>query len=107
MAASNMQLTMNAGIIDTGASNTGTHAGVMTTDQADLKHQAAQILGNFAGGAGSEQHAAVMQKVNQLIDEHIAALNAHKLGLTNAAGTAVQTGQRMVSRMGQTAIGSA
>lgn len=99
-----MQLVMNHGLIDEGASHAGSEAGNMETFRADIKSECQRVLANFGGGAGSEQHNAVMREVDRLIDEHVNALNSNKTGLGNASGTAVATGRRISANMGQTAL---
>lgn len=102
--ASSMQLTMNAGMMGDGAGHYGSLGGKMETVRADLKSECARVLGNLNGGAGHEQHNAVMREIDRRIDEHLASLNQAKSGLTNASDTASLTSRQMQTNLGSTAI---
>ncbi len=104
MAGSNMQLHANYGVIDQASADIGKFAGNIEEYRAQLKAEAANAVGNLAGGEGSEQHGMVMKEVDRLVDEHIRGVQAQQTGTTNAGDTFAATGKRMVSRLGQTQI---
>jgi hypothetical protein len=64
--------------LDQLAADQGTHAGSVEGYRAALRQHAMTALENFAGGMGAEEHQACMRKVDQLIDEHIAATQSYQ-----------------------------
>jgi uncharacterized protein YukE len=101
---SNMQIRMNAGVIDEGAGHVGTHAAEIEAKRAELKAEAARALANLDGGAGGAQHEAVMRRIDTMIDDHLAALRQHGTGLSNAADTAGHASRRMIADLGNAAV---
>jgi uncharacterized protein YukE len=95
-----MQLRADFGQMDQGSADLGTQAGNVDEYRSQLRNEAMRALGNFGGGAGSEQHNAAMAKVDQLVDEHVQAVRQQQTGLNNATGSFQAASSKMKGVLG-------
>jgi hypothetical protein len=60
------------GVLDQLGADQGAHAGAVEGYREMLRQHVMGALGTLAGGVGTDEHAACMRKVDQLVDSHIA-----------------------------------
>ena len=100
MAGGN-QVRAEFGTLEQLAADQGTHAGSVQEYKDTLRTLAAQALSTLDGGMGTEEHAACMRKVDELIDEHINATHAFQSSTRDVHDTFRQGGQTARSILGQ------
>lgn len=90
---SNNQIRADFGTLDQLAADQGTHAGTIEGYRETLRQLALQALGTLDGGMGAEEHQACMRRVDELIDEHIAATRTFQGTTGTVHDTFLQAGQ--------------
>lgn len=100
MASNSHQLRADYGMIDQASSDIASHGGDVDAIRAQLKSEAAKVVGNFGGGAGSEQHGQAMKIVDGLIDEYLTNNTNHKTATVNVNDTMRGAGSRMSGILG-------
>lgn len=97
------QLRANTGAMETAGGDISSHLGNVEQFKADARSQFNTIVGNLGDGVGTDQVAAIRQKFEQYLDEHVASLNQNKTSLDKATGTMQQTGKTLSAYLGNNA----
>ena len=91
------QLRADMGTIDQASGDLATYAGAIEDYRESLRAEAMKALGNFGGGAGSQEHEAAMRVVDRLVEEHVASVRRQRDGAVAAGDTFAAAAARMRS----------
>lgn len=93
----NMQIRANTGAMSTAAGDVGSHLGNVENFKSQARAEFDRIIANLGDGIGTSEVAAVRQRFEQYLEEHVNSLKTSQTGLNRATDTMAQGGRRMTS----------